>query len=246
LPIGTPIDIQGSTFNAGNKGFFLVTGSGINYFEITNASGVAEVDKILDSGYINKGTSWSKPSGLKYIEIELQAGGGGGGAGNISASGGGGGGGYAKKLISSSSLLSIEYLVVGRGGDAETYNNQNSTKGGNSLFQITSSIIANGGTNAQRYSGGAGGAGGTATGGDINITGKKGGYGKIFSGTGDSIGGAGGSSMFSGGTPTTINGYNGETSLGYGGGGAGGSNKSGVKDGGSGSAGLIIIKEYFY
>lgn len=45
--------INGENFTAANNGTFTVTGSGTNYFEVTNASGVAENDKTLGStGYI--------------------------------------------------------------------------------------------------------------------------------------------------------------------------------------------------
>jgi hypothetical protein len=52
-PVGMAISIQAQNFNAGNKGTFLITGSGANYFEVTNASGVAEVDKTIGTGNID-------------------------------------------------------------------------------------------------------------------------------------------------------------------------------------------------
>lgn len=52
IPAGVGLVIQGQNFNAGNKGTFIVTGSGSNYFEITNASGVAENNKTVGTGSI--------------------------------------------------------------------------------------------------------------------------------------------------------------------------------------------------
>ena len=53
IPTGTYLDIQGQNFNAGNKLIAQVTASGTNYFDITNAGGVAENNKTLGTGYIN-------------------------------------------------------------------------------------------------------------------------------------------------------------------------------------------------
>jgi hypothetical protein len=53
IPVGTWLDIQGQNFNAANKGIFQVTASTTNYFEITNAAGIAENDKTLGTGFIN-------------------------------------------------------------------------------------------------------------------------------------------------------------------------------------------------
>jgi len=48
--VGDTVVIAGQNFNAANNGTFLVTASGTNYFEITNASGVAENDKTIGTG----------------------------------------------------------------------------------------------------------------------------------------------------------------------------------------------------
>lgn len=52
MPIGTYVLINGQNFNAANNGLFLITGSGANYFEVTNAAGVAENNKTIGTGYI--------------------------------------------------------------------------------------------------------------------------------------------------------------------------------------------------
>lgn len=48
--VGDTVVIAGQNFNAGNNGTFLVTASGANYFEVTNAGGVAENDKTIGTG----------------------------------------------------------------------------------------------------------------------------------------------------------------------------------------------------
>lgn len=53
FPIGASVVISGTNLNAGNRGSFTVTGSGTNYFEVTNAGGVAENNKTIGSGYIS-------------------------------------------------------------------------------------------------------------------------------------------------------------------------------------------------
>ncbi len=95
IPTGTVLVIAAQNFTAANNGTFTVTGSGANYFEVTNASGVAENDKTLGTGSLKYG--YTKPATLKYVQIEVVGGGGGGGgtttAGDSGAGGGGGGSG---------------------------------------------------------------------------------------------------------------------------------------------------------
>lgn len=60
FPIGAIVTITGTQLNAANRGTFTVTGSGANYFEVTNAAGVAEVDKQISTGSISvSGGSYS-------------------------------------------------------------------------------------------------------------------------------------------------------------------------------------------
>lgn len=54
FPIGATVQVSASTnFAAGNQGTFTITGSGANYFEVTNASGAIESNKTIGSGNIN-------------------------------------------------------------------------------------------------------------------------------------------------------------------------------------------------
>lgn len=50
--VGAVVVIAGQNFNANNNGTFVVTASATNYFEITNASGVAESNKTIGTGSI--------------------------------------------------------------------------------------------------------------------------------------------------------------------------------------------------
>lgn len=52
FPIGVKLYIKGQNFNAGNNGVFTITGSGANYFEVTNAAGVAEATKTIGTGFL--------------------------------------------------------------------------------------------------------------------------------------------------------------------------------------------------
>lgn len=175
--------------------------------------------------FTSSGT-YTAPAGLKYAVVEMV----GGGAGGVynSSGNGGGAGGYARKILSASTIGTSKTITVGTGGGANT-------SGGNSSFG--SLITSNGGTVP---------TGGTATGGDINIQGGNGGIG--FTAQYTSVGGIGGNSMFGQGaiapnpynSQSPVNTYNGNTGTGYGSGGSAGSSS-----GGSGTAGIVIVTEYY-
>jgi hypothetical protein len=84
FPTGATVHIFIDSATAANNGVFTVTGSGTNYFEVTNGSGIAENDKIINDGWIKVLTpaqlTWTKPTGLKYVTVELVGGGQAGGA----------------------------------------------------------------------------------------------------------------------------------------------------------------------
>ena len=52
FPVGALVTIDNTNLASGNEGDFTVTGSGANYFEVTNASGVVESNKTISTGYI--------------------------------------------------------------------------------------------------------------------------------------------------------------------------------------------------
>ena len=146
-------------------------------------SGLASVQTFTSSG------TWTKPSGITKVMVEVQ---GAGGAGTKStASGnrnGGGGGGYARKLIDVSSI-STATVTVGAGGVGSTSNSTTGTDGGDSIWSDGTNTVTGSG-------GGAGigntanydvGLGGSATGGDFNVPGGMGGSSLATSAGGDSF-----------------------------------------------------------
>lgn len=156
------------------------------------------------------------------------------------ASGGGGGGGTAIRLFSKAEVGSSVSYGVGAG----VANNN----GNNSYFLACSGIggavgVSTANTTTLGVTG-AGGVGGTPTGGDINVEGGDGGRGIVFSTT-NGMGGNGGASMFGGGglgSGTTANGNAG----GFPGGGGGGCASSDDTDhtGGTGADGVIYVIEF--
>lgn len=204
VPIGMIVQVYSNNFSDGNNGEFTVTGSGTNYFEVTNASGVAENNKILDSspdGFIVLSQTYTKPANLKYIEVEMVGGGSGGQSGHSGSSGadssgnGGNSGAYSKKLISAGDLAATEVACPGK-RSAGGIKNASSTTFGPESAPATASVFgafmtADGGLPSNDNSGN------DATGGDVNVPGGIGGEAKTsnggagFFGTGPAYGGGG-------------------------------------------------------
>ncbi len=226
VPIGSYVDVQANGFAAGNKGAFVTTGVGSNYFEVTNASGVVESNKTIGIGNIEIGAVWTKPAGLKYITIEVQGGGGGTDYfASFGSSENAGAGGYAKSLIAESALSATEKYIVGVKGRHGT-SGVGASKGGRSIFK---SIIATGGLPDSTA--------GDASGGDINIAGGDG-IGHSASGSGSLTTGNGGNSMLGRGARVS----NATKSNGYG---AGAAATVANSDGADGQNGVIILTEYY-
>jgi hypothetical protein len=222
--------VGGSTFG---------TPSATNKY-ITEAYNASATGLPIVRTYLNAASpaTWTKPAGLKYIIVEVQAGGGGGGsatdsAGNLGS--GGGGGGYSRKQIATTTLGATETVTIGAGGAG---GNPGST-GGSSSFG--SHATATGGTGGASVT--IGGSGGSGSSGDVNITGSDG---VSVSGSVTRPLGDGGSSFLGGGilgrdsgSSGSNPGYNGKL---YGAGG-GGSGRN--QTGGTGAAGIVIVTEYY-
>lgn len=73
FPIGNAVSITAQNFATANKGTFVITGSGANYFEVTNAAGVAENNKTIGTGAITQ-SSGVKPitATTKILGVILQ------------------------------------------------------------------------------------------------------------------------------------------------------------------------------
>lgn len=248
VPVGTVLVIAGQNFNAANNGNFVVTASGANYFEVTNASGVAESNVTLGSGSIKYGFQKALSSGLKYIIVEVLGGGGGGcydsAVNNIG--GGGGGGGYCRALIPVGDLSATETITIGAGGAAGT---TAGTSGGTSSFGAHAT--ATGGAGASGATGGAGGDGGGTASGKFTINNFDGQNGQVdtdHSSVDIAQAGDGGSSPYGkggagavAGTPGGSASQNGYAGTGYGAGGGGGIQLAA----GAGTQGLVIVTQYF-
>lgn len=229
---------SGSTLTLGGSGTAVTlhasaTSSGFD-------SGLASVQTFTSSG------TWTRPSGITKVIMEVQgAGGGGGGQSGGDRGGSGGAGGYAKKFldVSSISTSTITIGAAGTGGAAATPGPGSAgvAGGASSWADGTNTITGNGGAQGlsvyANY--GNGGLGGTATGGDLNIQGCIGGGGWTPKG-GDSV-------LGFGGVWQNYENYATAVATGYGGGGVGGVNSAysatyGV--GRPGTAGIIIVWEY--
>lgn len=235
LKVGDVVDVQGQNFASGNKGMFAVTGVGANYFEVTNASGVAETNKTLGTGYLAIGMTYTARTGVKYVEFQGVAGGAGTEDVTNDGSAGGGAGGYFFKRLSSTSLSSPTNIIVGKGGLYGT-SLALTQAGARTLF---GSIIASGGSVAASTT--KGGKGGLATGGDINIRGGDGG-----AATSSGPAGYGGASYMSNSVGDAYDGdYNGQDGYEYGGGASGAYENSGIRPGGNGANGILLGTEYY-
>lgn len=249
---GMNVQIQAQNFNAANNGTYTVTGTGTNYFEVSNVAGVAENNKTVGTGYIQFNSNWTKPTGLDYIRVRLVGAGGGSGgadaAGTDEAGGSGGaGGGYSEKIIAAASLSATETVIVGVGGLGGLNTGGNGIVGTDTSFG--SHLSATGGG----LGSGSAGAyylpayGGVGSNGNINT------YGEFsFAPVGPTgaatllVSGRGGSSMFGvGGLPGSP-GLSASGGNGYGSGGAGAFSENGAATAGtSGASGVVYIEEFY-
>ena len=194
---------------------------------VSDVSGLSSVQVFTSSG------TWTKPTGITKVMVEVQGGGSSGTSANSANSKNthGGSGGYAKKLIDVS-LISSATITVGAGGAGVTSFPSNA--GGDSIWSDGTNTVTGGGAGAAGTANYTGGVGGTASGGDLNINGRHGGGYAVYSGT-DSMFGFGGNY---GTTATTTNSFE---PTGYGSGSVGlygnGTTKN-AKDG------IVIVTEY--
>ncbi len=219
----------------------------------STGSGGLKSFQIFTSG---TAATYTRPAGITSILVECLGGGGGGGgvdavASSIGAAGGGAGGSYCRKWYVSAA--SSYTYTVGGGGPGGTAGANNGTVGTSTTFDTMTATGGNGGVGVLAINASCvvalGGAAQVATGGDFNTSGFCGHMG--VAGLGSSASGAGGSSIYGGGSvgiynatlTTSTAGANGTT---YGGGGSGAVSFTGTVDraGGNGSAGIIIVWEF--
>jgi hypothetical protein len=208
--------------------------------------------------------TYTPTSGTGSIVIELQGAGGGGGgiaspgASNFASGRGGGGGAYLRKRLTTA-FSGASYSVGAKGTGGTAGNNAGNTGGdttftatggGGTVYTAGGGVGGNGGTGVVPPFAGAVVAGGTATNGDINVSGGAS-FNSIGLSATSALGGRGGMSHFSAGaapinTNTTNTSGAGNAATGYGGGGSAGLGvgTGAAVAGGDGSDGLLIIWEY--
>lgn len=203
--------------------------------------------------FTSSGT-WTKPAGCRRIRVRV-IGGGGGGAGGLGASSqigmgsGGGSGGASVKDIDATNL-NTETVTIGAAGAAGTSAPGNGGNGGTTSFGSHCSATggSGGGTIGAGTSltGAAGGNGGAGSGGDMNFSGGPGGPSLRISGIGGFPGIGGTGPMGGGGNMNASIVGAGVAGGDYGGGGSGAlSNTTTGYAGGAGSAGLVIVEEFY-
>lgn len=230
-----------------------IVSDGTNYTYLPAGRPSVIIQKFTSSG------TYTPTTGMTYCIVEMVGGGGGGGgstgnASYLTAGGGGGAGGYSRSIVSAASIGASQVVTIGAAGTASS----NSAGGAGGNTSLGSLVVANGGSGGSLGTSGAfggPGAGGTAGTGDLTVPGAGGQYGPYVSGTGSGAiappGASGGMSFYGGGSAqvsaSSGTAVSGNASGNYGNGGGGGiSNFVGTNSsGGAGSAGLILITEFF-
>ena len=201
---------------------------------IADESGLASVQVFTSSG------TWTRPTGITKVIMEVQGAGGGGSRRDAAISYSqlsGAAGGFCQKLLDVSSI-STSTITIGAAGDGTHATAPiNGGDGGDSSWADgTNTITAGGGEGGLYDSASTKTSGGSATGGDVNITGGHGFVGPLYyNAVGPSTRfGTGGNGIYS------TQAYGGQA-VGYGAGGFGSVASALSTDGGPG---IIVVWEY--
>lgn len=189
------------------------------------------------AGY-SANSSFTVPSGVTQIEVQVWGGGSGGwGSATAGSSSGGSGGGYASGIITGLTSGTVIPITAGAGGYGGGAGGNTGGYGGTSSFG--SYLSATGGQPGTSLIGGNGGIGsGSAA--YVLLQGQPGGSGAPWGASGSFAGGAGGSAPF-GGSMTPEPGGGGGSNF-PGGGGSGGGSVSAATAGTAGAGGYIIVR----
>jgi len=204
-----------------------------------NTTGTATLAKSTSAFTTGSAQTYTAPSNTQWVKVTVVGAGGNGGAAAAQRATGGGGGGVAIKWLSMTAGQTLTYTVGTAAGSASTVSSGTLT-----ITTITANSGANGTGTAYANSITAGAAGGTATNGDINITGGQGGYSygsgttvqTNFSGKGGDCAGFG-----SGGAALAIVATAGVQGNGFG---AGGGGAHGNATSAAGRGGIIIFEAF--
>lgn len=194
--------------------------------------------------------TWTRPTGITKVIIEVAGGGGGGGGSPATASregGGGGGGGYARRFLDVGAIASSTITIGGAGAGGAAGANAGAAGGTSSWADGTNTVSATGGAGGPAADAvGDGGAGGAGSGGTINVAGQQGGASSTASGSrGSPAGGGNSGGGWGAGAPAAKVDGAGLAGALYGGGGSGAVNDAATaRAGGAGAAGLIVVWEY--
>jgi hypothetical protein len=231
----------------------LTVSAGSVSFPNGSISGAALSPNIFSIEFRTSSATITIPSGVTRLRVTLVGGGGGGSGTSVSSNVGGVGGGGATciKYLTGLTPGNTLSLTIGAGGAGGTAGNAGGAGGDTTLSsgsQTITTLTAGGGAGgAMGLYAGISGAGGTATNGDLNISGGRG-----FSVFADAGGNTiylrisqGGGSMYAAPVTVTATGSaaNGVAAVGYGGGGSGGIGSGPTTStGGNGSQGLAIFE----
>ena len=219
----------------GTAGQFLKTDGSLGLGFATVASTVYGLNSV--QVFTATGT-WTKPTGVTKVIVEVQAGGGGGGNNSGGYNGGSGGGGsYAQKFLDVTNIDTATVTVGAAGAVTVTGGTSSFAKlAGSGSFTTVECLGGSGGTNAASPTQGNGGYGGAVpTTGDINVGGGDGTYGGV--GNGNRPGGSymGVMCGFATGAAQA-----GRTSVGFGTGGMAGHSGAGA----AGGVGIVYVREF--
>jgi len=220
---GATVNTGVNTLDAGQSVSYIYRATGTTWFPFTSA--ISPYDGVAATVYTSNAT-FTIPAGITRLKVTVVGGGGNGGVNGTSGGGGGGGGGTAIAYLTGLTPGNTLAVTVGGAGTASTV-----ASGTQSISTIT------GGGGTAGVANGLDVAGGTASGGSLNIVGGYGGRTGSVSGVGTQSG-AGGSSLFAQPVANTAaNQATGTAGALYGGGGAGG-----VTTGGAGAAGVVVFE----